>query len=162
MNVNNRSIDDPYCGDAWKIYHTMGNQLIKLYDFEKFLIALTFFLLLLLRIFWFRQARKKAVDLDCELTTPKDYTLMITGLPRDVTEKEVRNTFENYSLSKRGLSSKNNRVYRVNFAYYIGDFIRIARLKNDSLKIMFKEKRRNEPDKILIKEEEAKVKEYDA
>jgi hypothetical protein len=163
--VSNKFVVDDgesYCGDSWKINHTLGNRLIVVYETEKFFIALTFVLLLILRIFWFRQARKKAVDLDSEITTPKDYTLMITGLPRDVTEKEVRNTFENYTLGQRGLSAKNSRVYRVNFAYYIGDFIKIARQKNESLKVMFKEKRRPWQDEILIAEEEAKVKEYDS
>lgn len=121
---------------------------------------MTFLALLVLRIVWFRFARKKESDLDSELTTPKDYSLMITGLPRDVTEKEIRRTFENYAL-KKGNSLMNKRVYRVNFAYYIGDFIKIAREKNESVKFMFKEKRKAFKDKVLIKQEENKIKKLD-
>jgi Cytosolic domain of 10TM putative phosphate transporter len=96
--------------------------------------------LLAARILWFRYARQKESYLDTQITTPPDYSLMITGMPRDVTEKEVRKTFEDY-LKKNGTSSDKRRVYRVNFAYYIGDFIEIAREKNEHLKILFKEKR---------------------
>ena len=78
-------------------------------------------------------------------------------MPRDVTEKEVRKTFEDY-LKKNGTSSDKRRVYRVNFAYYIGDFIEIAREKNEHLKILFKEKRQPWKDEILIQEEETKIK----
>lgn len=85
---------------------------------------------------------------------------MITGLPRDVTEKEVRHTLENYPL-KKGRSGSGKRVYRVNFAYYIGDFIKIAREKNEAVKILFKEKRKPFQDKILIHQQEKKIKKLD-
>lgn len=59
------------------------------------------------------------------------------------------------------MSVPGKRVYRVNFAYYIGDFIKIARKKNELVKEMFKEKRKDRRDEILIKQNEIKIKELD-
>lgn len=71
---------------------------------------------------------------------------MITGMPRDVTEKEVRTHFENYPLE----DGKFAQVYRVNFAYFIGDFIELAREKNEALKKIFKEKRKPLRGKVIF------------
>jgi hypothetical protein len=113
-----------------------------------------------IRILWFRWARIKDVKLDLEITNAKDYTIMITGLPRNLTEKQVRKRFENYAASKH-ISNANRGVYRVNFAYYIGDFIKIARKKNEFVKQLFKEKRKKYPDYRLIRENELEIKHLD-
>lgn len=61
--------------------------------------------------------------------TPRDYTLMIKGLANTTTELEVRQVFESYKL-KNG----SPKVYRVNFAYYIQDYMDALTKKNSLIK----------------------------
>lgn len=149
--------DPEYCGGRWKIQHSAGNTDLSLKDYEKFLTVLAFIAFLFVRIWGFREARLKESYLDSQISTPGDYTLMITGMPRDVTEKEVRTHFENYPLE----DGKFAQVYRVNFAYFIGDFIELAREKNEALKKIFKEKRKPSPRQSHISSLEATVKDLD-
>lgn len=149
-------VDPEYCGGRWKIQHSAGNTDLTLITYEKLLTLAAFFGFLLMRIVFFREARMKESQLDAQISTPGDYTIMITGMPRDVTEKEVRKHFENYPLDGRLA-----QVYRVNFAYYIGDFIEIAREKNEALKKIFKEKRKDAPRLTHIQALEVKVKNFD-
>lgn len=150
-------IDPDYCGGRWKIQHSTGNTDLRLSNFEKLLSVVSFIVFWALRIFFFRDARLKEHYLDSQINTPADYTIMITGMPRDVTEKEVRKHFENYPLENGRFA----QVYRVNFAYYIGDFIELAREKNEALKKIFKEKRKGQPRTSHISALEAKVKTLD-
>lgn len=60
---------------------------------------------------------------------------MIKGLPKACTEKEVREAFESYKL-KNGQSPV---VYRVNFAYYISDYVSTLRKKNKVIKLLHRE-----------------------
>jgi hypothetical protein len=59
-----------------------------------------FFVLYIVRIIFFRFARKKDVDIDQEITTPKDYTLWLSDLPLDVKPSEVAKAFESYEGCK--------------------------------------------------------------
>lgn len=61
--------------------------------------------------------------------TPRDYTLMIKGLASTSTELEVRQVFESYQL-KNGFP----KVYRVNFAYFIQDYMEALTKKNSLVK----------------------------
>ena len=146
--------DPNYCGPWWESYHSTGNTDLTINTVEKILTVVAFLILFAMRVFFFRLARKKKSQLDSEMTTPADYTLMITGLPRSVTEREVRKHFENYKLPGQ---TRRASVYRVNFAYYISDFVKIARQKNESVKKLFKEKRRPVPNQGMIRLHERSI-----
>jgi hypothetical protein len=130
-------IQPGYCGARWKTQISAGN--VAFFDingYEKMCACFLFFFMFLVRIYFFRKARKKDVILDSEHTTPNDFTVKLSGLPKNSTEQEVIDTFNNYKL-KDGSSVK---VKKVNFAYYIGDFMdaankaRLTRIKLDGEK----------------------------
>jgi hypothetical protein len=60
---------------------------------------------------------------------------MIKGLPKATTETEIRRFFENYKLK----NGQNPEIYRVNFAYYISDYVEILRSKNDVIKQLYQQ-----------------------
>lgn len=126
-NCKDKELISPgYCGSGWKIKPSIGNRKYEeIIGIEKFLSCLYFVLLLLTRIFCFRHARQKDSLIDMDYSSPGDYTLMISSLPRKITEEEVIRVFSNY----RG-GFKLAQVEKVNFAYYIGDYVKYTREKN--------------------------------
>lgn len=84
--------------------------------------TILFFVLYVVRIIFFRFARKKDIEIDGDVTTPKDYTLWLSDLPRDIKPKEIARVFESYDA---GLSEP-VRVQKINYAYHISDYITLA------------------------------------
>lgn len=131
-----------YCGSGWKTLPSAGNRNYeKINNIEKILTIGYFALLLLTRIFAFRHARKKESVLDQDHTSPGDFTIIITGLPRNITEEEVSFIFNNY----RG-GYKRAEVEKVNFAYYIGDYVKFTRLKQTKEKEIIINQMKKKPD----------------
>lgn len=119
-------VDDQYCGAWWKTSTSAGNRnLNKIDTVERWLASLLLFLLLVLKIIFFRIAKKKDCDIDEKNTTPVDYTVMISGIPREMKEEEVIEKFANYDLGE----NKKPVIEKINFAYYIGDFVRLTKKK---------------------------------
>lgn len=87
-----------------------------------------FFVLYIVRIIFFRFARKKDVDIDQSITTPKDYTLWISNLPLDTKPSEVAKAFESY----QGCSTK-IKVQKITYAYNIGEYIEVS-TKNKAIR----------------------------
>lgn len=79
-----------YCGARWKTQISTGNTLfLSQNGHEKMVATILFFVLYVVRIIFFRFARKKDVEIDGDVTTPKDYTLWLSDLPTDIKPKEL-------------------------------------------------------------------------
>lgn len=134
--------DSDYCGDAWKTRPSIGNtNYEEIYVPEKLLTSLFFVLLLITRILAFRHARKKEKLIDMDYASPGDFTMKITGLPRNISEQEVINIFSNY----RG-GYKLAQIEKINFAYKIGDYVKYTREKNLKEKKIIVEQAKPSPD----------------
>ena len=84
--------------------------------------TILFFVLYVVRMVFFRFARKKDVEIDGDVTTPKDYTLWLSDLPTDIKPKELAAIFESYDA---GIGQP-VRVQKINYAFHIGDYITLA------------------------------------
>lgn len=93
-------------------------------------------------------ARKTDNEIDEDLTTPADFTVKISGLPKDITKKEVVEIFTRYN-HEDGTKVK---VQKINFAYFIGDFIENAKLRITYSRQISIEKEKEEKDEQKIKE----------
>lgn len=139
----NKEVAD-YCGAKWKTLTSAGNRdLSEVDSLEKYLGGALMFVLLVVRIFFFRSARKKDCDIDELNTTPVDYTIMISGLPREMTEHEVIKNFADYDLGNK----KKPIIEKINYAYYIGDFIRFNKRKIELEKKLYLENKKHNGNK---------------
>lgn len=112
-----------YCGDRWKTQISAGNTaFFDLNGYEKLCACLLFVVLFIMRVIFFRAARKKDTDIDSDHTTPSDYTVKISGLPKSIKPQEVIDIISRYNYG----DGKKVEVEKINFAYYIGDFIEAA------------------------------------
>ena len=163
--LERNEVEEGYCGREWATISSIGNTELSLKHTEKLLTILTFLVFLVMRVWYFRDARKKESKLCCENLSPSDYTVMITGIPRNSSEKEVRRIFESFigldCQKMVGNFGSPQGIFRVNFAYHLSDYIRYSRLKNNLIKKIFKEKLKVNPNrqKILIGEEY--IRQYD-
>ena len=70
-----------------------------------------------------RKLVKKEEEIDISITTPSDYTVIVKGLPKQVTEEEVRNFFQENGRS----DGKPAKVMKVNFPYDISEYVAVNR-----------------------------------
>lgn len=139
--------DELYCGAWWKTSTSAGNRnLSKTDPVERWLACLLLFFLLVLKICFFRVARKKDCDIDEKNTTPVDYTIMISGIPREMKESEVIDTFANYDLGE----NTKPVIEKINFAYYIADFVRLTKKKVSLEKKILLESKKEVKDQAKI------------
>lgn len=136
---NRDQIDPGYCGARWKTTISAGNQPFTDIDgYEKVCAIFLFLALFAMKIYFFRAARKKDNDIDSDYVTPSDYTIKISNLPKTIKPKEVIDIFENYNYE----DGKKVEVQKINFAYYIGDFMDVAnKLRLIRLKIAAEKKK---------------------
>ena len=147
-DVMNKDGSD-YCGAKWKTLTAAGNRNLSEIDYlEKWLSCGLLLSLLITRILFFRAARKKDCDIDEMNTTPVDYTIMISGLPREMTEDEVIENFADYDLG----DDKKPDIEKINYAYYIGDFVKFNERKNILEKKIFLENKKEKTDNKKIEE----------
>lgn len=76
--------------------------------------------------------------------TPKDYTLEVKGLPKNVSKAQIKAKFSRLSTGKFV------QIEKINFAYAIGEFIQALQTKNSSERIIRMELRKKSPNKSKI------------
>jgi hypothetical protein len=115
-----------FCGAKWKTQTSAGNVPFEEIDnLEKLLSVILFFVLLGLRIVFYRNSKKKDCLIDEKNTTPVDYTVMISGIPKDTNEDEIIKNFADYDLG----DNKKPQIQKCNMAYFIGDYVKHVKLK---------------------------------
>ena len=156
-DVKNIEKED-YCGAKWKTLTAAGNRdLSEIDKLEKWLASLLLFLLLVIRIIFFRSARKKDCDIDEMNTTPVDYTIMISGLPREMTEQEVIENFADYDLG----DDYKPDIEKINYAYYIGDFVRLTESKGLLEKKIYLENKKENTNKLKVEKYKKNIEEIE-
>ncbi len=85
---------------------------------EKICSIVLFFALYIVRIIAFRYARKKEVKIDGKVCSPSDYTMMISGIPRETKPEEVIEHIEKTEFE----NGHKVKVDKINYSYYLGDF----------------------------------------
>ena len=150
--MNNRPGLDPdqpsYCGSSWKTIFSGGNRNQMIEDqVENWLSLLLCLLLITYRIISFRFARKKDCDVDDQNTTPVDYTVMLTNLPKRIQPEDVIKAFEKLTLS----NDLPPKVAGVNFAYYIGNWAALKAESEELLRRLRTENQKKERDLRKVK-----------
>jgi len=141
-----------YCGAEWKTKISAGNT--EFYDingYEKICATGFFICLFILRISFYRAARKRDSTIDLNSITPGDYTLLIKGLRKDTKEEDIFNAFSKYFKSA-GFHGEEYKVEKVNMVYDIGDFVTISREKGLLLGQLSKEQREENKNNDKIQE----------
>lgn len=137
-----------YCGHFLKSNISAGNISFNEIDItEKILSVILFFVLLGFRIVSYRFAKKKDCLIDEKNTTPVDYTIMISGIPKDIDEEEIIRNFENYDLG----DNRKPKVEKCNFAYYIGDYVKNVKTKMTLSKQIYQENQKEYTNDLKLK-----------
>lgn len=143
-----------YCGARWKTQVSAGNTAF--WDFngyEKAFATLLYFSLFFTRMIFFRMARKQDNEIDEDLTTPSDFTVKISGLPMDITKKEIVEIFSQLKHK----DGKQVKIQKINLAYRIGEFIENAKLRINYSRQLSIEKEKEDKDEEKIKELQKKL-----
>lgn len=127
------------CAVGWQTGISLGNKDFKrTYFYERVSLCITFAYVLILRIASYALARKTDSHIDQQQQTPSDYTLMIRDIPLGTTGTQLVKLFNDYysDLENKGkindgeqLSDNGGAVQKINFAYYIADFIELSQQK---------------------------------
>lgn len=88
--------------------------------YEKLCVSISFFLLFVLRIIFYRMAKNQESKIDLEIISPKDYTLKVKGLPKNVTPEQIFLKF-GYLINGKQL-----KIAKLNLTYDIGKFVQLV------------------------------------
>jgi hypothetical protein len=103
------------CGGRWKFYLSKGNDIQRGVDtLERVLFAACFFAMLGVRIFYTVRFLWLEVTLDRRTIDITDFTVAVSGLPREASEQQVRDFFEKEAAVKRGGRAVRVKVEAVN------------------------------------------------
>jgi hypothetical protein len=95
-------------------------------NWEKALISVTFVLLFVMRLAFFRAAKQQENKIDSELITPNDFTIIVKQLPKNITPEQI---FQKFGFLSTG---QKVRIHKINFTYNIGEFVELVQKKSDA------------------------------
>ena len=103
------------CGARWKFHLSKGNDIQRGVDpLERALFAACFFAMLAVRVFYSVRFAWLEVALDRRTIDITDFTVLVTGLPSDASEPQVRDFFERQAAVRSGESQVRVKVEAVN------------------------------------------------
>ena len=117
-------------GDSFIVNSSVGGQGVKeeiMPAWHSILNIVMIFLVLISYHFLRRRLNSKEEEIDLSITTPSDYTVHVKGLPKQVTEEEVKKFFEENGRS----DGKQAKVIKVNFPYDISEYVDINKQAED-------------------------------
>lgn len=152
------------CGGRWKFFLSKGNDIQRGVDtLERVLFAACFCAMLAVRVFYTVRFAWLEVTLDRRTIDITDFTVLVTGLPKDASEQQVRDFFERQAAVRSGDAAVRVKVEAVNLVFTDYDRLRQTDVE---LKKMLKQYRssymRREQHELDSEKEQFKAKAYEA